>query len=114
MVAFVLQNLGSTLLSIESVVRPHMEIIVEPEVVDLITNADCDYRVCTACLGPALVPTSVKGPKSSDVQIPVGNHILYISQYVARYISRVTIDMEYDDDEIDACPAFPPRQYRNH
>jgi hypothetical protein len=90
-----------------------MEITVDPEVEQLIINAGCDYRVCTACLGPALVPTYVKGPKDTDVKIPIGDHFLYISRYVARYISRVTIDMEYDEEEIDSCPAFPPRAYRN-
>jgi hypothetical protein len=90
-----------------------MEITVDPEVEQLIKDAGCDYRVCTACLGPALVPTSVKGPKESDIRIPIGDQTLYISQYVARYIARVTIDMVYDDDEIDSCPAFPSRAYRN-
>ena len=91
-----------------------MEITVDPEVEKLITEAGCDYRVCTACLGPALVPISVKGPKESDISIKIGDHTLYISRYVARYIARVTIDMLYDEDEIDACPAFPPRGYRNN
>jgi hypothetical protein len=88
-----------------------MEITVDPEVEQLIKDAGCDYRVCTACLGPALVPTSVKGPKDTDIQIPIGKNTLYISRYVARYISKVTIDMVYDDDEIDACPAFPNRYH---
>lgn len=82
---------------------------MDPEVEQLIKEAGCDYRVCTACLGPALVPVSVKGPKDTDVQIPIGDHTLYISRYVARYISRVTMDMVYDDEEIDSCPAFPNR-----
>jgi len=86
-----------------------MEITVDPEVEKLIADAGCDYRVCTACLGPALVPVSVKGPKESDIRIEVAGHTLYISRYVARYISKVTIDMVYDDDEIDSCPAFPNR-----
>ena len=86
-----------------------MEITVDPEVEKLISDAGCDYRLCTACLGPALVPTSVKGPKDTDVQIKVAGHTLYISRYVARYISRVTMDMVYDDEEIDSCPAFPSR-----
>lgn len=90
-----------------------MEIIVDPEVEKLIMDAGCDYRVCTACLGPALVPTSVKGPKDTDIKIPIGEHMLYISRYVARYVTRVTIDMLYDDDEIDSCPAFPNR-YRHY
>jgi hypothetical protein len=90
-----------------------MEITVDPDVQKLIMEEGCDYRVCTACLGPALVPTSVKGPKDTDVRIEIGDNTLYISKYVARYISRVTMDMLYDDDEIDSCPAFPPREYRN-
>ncbi len=86
-----------------------MEITVDPDVEKLITEAGCDYRVCTACLGPALVPTSVKGPKDTDIRIPIGDQTLYISRYVARYLSRVTLDMVYDDEEIDSCPAFPSR-----
>ena len=81
-------------------------ITVSEEVKKLITDADCDYRVCTACLGPALVPVTVKGPKSSDLQFPVGNHTLYVSRVQAQYISEVTIDMVYDEEEIDSCPAF--------
>jgi hypothetical protein len=91
-----------------------MEITVDPEVENLIKEAGCDYRVCTACLGPALVPTSVKGPKDSDVVIEIGSNKLYISMYVARYIARVTIDMLYDDEEIDSCPAFPNRYHGNY
>ncbi len=89
-----------------------MEITVEPDVEKMIKEAGCDYRVCTACLGPALVPTSVKGPKESDIRIEIGDNTLYISQYVARYISRVTMDMLYSEEEIDSCPAFP--RYRYH
>ncbi len=86
-----------------------MEINVDPGVEKLISDAGCDYRVCTACLGPALVPTSVKEPKDTDIQIKVGGHTLYISRYVARYISKVTLDMVYSEEEIDSCPAFPAR-----
>lgn len=83
-----------------------MEIIIDEAVKNLIASEGCDYRVCTACMGPALVPVSVKPPKSTDIQIPVGDHILYISRIQARYINRVSIDMIYDEDEIDSCPAF--------
>lgn len=83
-----------------------MEIIIDEAVKNLIASEGCDYRVCTACMGPALVPVSVKPPKSTDIQIPVGEHILYISRIQARYINRVSIDMIYDEDEIDSCPAF--------
>ena len=83
-----------------------MEIEVDQEVKDLIISADCDYRICTACLGPALVPVTVKGPKESDIRIPVGDHTLFISRVQAPYIDRVTIDMVYEDEDIDSCPAF--------
>ena len=85
-------------------------ITVTDEVKKLITDAGCDYRVCTACLGPALVPISVKKAKETDIQIPVGDHILYVSRVQAQYISEVTIDMVYDEDEIDSCPAFYRRR----
>lgn len=87
-----------------------MEITVDQEVKDLIESQGCDYRVCTACMGPALVPISVKSPKESDLKIPVGNHTLYISRVQAMYIDRVSIDMVYDNDEIDSCPAFYVRR----
>jgi len=91
--------------------RPGMEITVDDDVKKLIIEQGCDYRVCTACMGPALVPTSVKPPKESDIKIPVGDHFLYISRVQSMYISRVTIDMVYDQEEIDSCPAFYPRRY---
>lgn len=81
-------------------------ITIDPEVKDLINREGCDYRICTACLGPALVPTSVKMPKESDLKIPVGEHTLYISRVQAKYLTKVTLDMLYDEDEIDSCPAF--------
>lgn len=87
-----------------------MEITVDQEVKDLIESQGCDYRVCTACMGPALVPISVKSPKESDLKIPVGEHILYISRVQAMYIDRVSMDMIYDEDEIDSCPAFYVRR----
>lgn len=87
-----------------------MEITVDQEVKDLIESQGCDYRVCTACMGPALVPVSVKSPKESDLKIPVGEHTLYISRVQAMYIDRVSMDMIYDEDEIDSCPAFYVRR----
>lgn len=82
------------------------EIRVDEEVVNLILREKQDYRVCTACRGPALVPTTVKPMKRSDVRIPVGDYTLYVSAVQARYIDEVTIDMIYDESEIYTCPAF--------
>ena len=88
-----------------------MEISVDEDVNQYINAQGCDFRICTACMGPALVPVTVKAPKETDVRIPVGNQTLYISRIQARYISRVSMDMIYDEDDIDSCPAFYTRRY---
>lgn len=83
-----------------------MEITVDDAVRDLIISDGVDYRVCTACSGPALVPLSVKPAKESDIKIPVGDHMLYVSKVQASYINRVTIDMVYDPEKIFSCSAL--------
>lgn len=79
---------------------------VDEDVRQMIMREKQDYRVCTACMGPALVRTLVKPSKPSDLKIQVGENFLYISRVQAPYIDRVTMDMLYDEDEIDSCPAF--------
>ncbi len=88
-----------------------MEIQVDEDVKQMIMSEGRDYRICTACMGPALVTTDVKAPKDTDIKIPIGNNFLYISRIQARYIERVTMDMIYDEDEIDSCPAFYTKRY---
>jgi len=83
-----------------------MEITVDEDVKKLISEDGRDYRVCTSCTGPALVPTSVKGPKESDIKVPIGQNILYISRVQARYIRRVTMEMIYNRDDLDSCYVF--------
>jgi len=83
-----------------------MDIIVDDAVKEMILSEKKDFRVCTACSGPALVPITVKAPKSSDIKIPIGDNILYISAVQASYIKRVSIDMRYDSDKIFACSAL--------
>ncbi len=83
-----------------------MGITVSDEVKEFILAQKHDYRICTACMGPALVSTDVKAPKESDLKIPIGDYTLYISRVQAPYISVVTMGMLYSEDEIDSCPAF--------
>lgn len=83
-----------------------MEIGVDDDVKRLIISEGRDYRVCTACTGPALVPTTVKGPKESDIRIPIGNNTLYVSIVQSRYIRRVTADMIYNREDIESCYVF--------
>ena len=86
-----------------------MEITVDEDVRQYIASQGCDFRICTACMGPALVPVSVKAPKETDIRIPVGDQTLYISRIQARHITTVSMDMIYDEDDIDSCPAFYTR-----
>jgi len=81
-------------------------VIVDDDVKQMVASEGRDYRVCTACMGPALVPTTVKSSKSSDLKFQCGNNILYVSAVQARHIDRVTLDMLYDQDDIDSCPVF--------
>ena len=83
-----------------------MQIEVDDAVREMVLREKHDFRVCTACLGPALVSTEVKPFKESDVKIPVGDYIIYVSRVQAPYIERITMDMLYDEEEIDSCPAF--------
>ena len=83
-----------------------MEIKVDEDVREMIASSDNDWRICTACTGPALVTTKVKAPKDSDIQVHIGDHVLYISRVQANYMDRVTMDMLYDEEDIDARPAF--------
>jgi len=87
-----------------------MDIKVDDDVKKMIMSEGRDYRVCTACMGPALVPITVKGPKDSDIKIPIGDNTLYISRVQAMYIDHVSMDMLYDKEDIDSCPAFYTRR----
>lgn len=83
-----------------------MEIVVDEDVRKMIMEEKQDYRVCTACLGPALVPTSIKPAKPTDLRIQIGENALFISRIQAMYVARITMEMVYEEDEVDSCPAF--------
>lgn len=63
--------------------------LITPEVVQYITEQKRDYRVCTSCGGPILLPIAIKKPKPNDIKVPVGDHTLYISATQARYIDII-------------------------
>ncbi len=59
-----------------------------------------DFRVSTSCSGPILLPVSVKPPKATDLQVPIGDYTVYISKYQARYIDSIhrgMIPIFYED-----------------
>jgi len=83
------------------------QIPVEQGVVDFITQNKQDYRICTSCSGPVMLPVALKSPKSTDIVIEIGNNKLYISRVQARYLRRVTSDMIYDPEVGMSCSAYP-------
>ena len=69
------------------------EFLITKEVKDFIKEQDSDFRVCTFCGGPVMLPTTVRKPKPSDIKIQVDNHFLYISANQARYIDVIDDSM---------------------
>ncbi|HOI13713.1 MAG TPA: hypothetical protein PLG75_07640 [Methanoculleus sp.] len=79
---------------------PSRSIYVTEDVRTYVLKRKRDFRVSTSCSGPILLPTSVKPPKVTDLQIPVGDYTVYISKYQARYIEAIhrgMIPIFYDD-----------------
>ncbi|WP_214019438.1 hypothetical protein [Methanoculleus sp.] len=75
-------------------------IYVTEDVRSYVLQRKRDFRVSTSCSGPILLPTSVKPPKITDLQIPVGDYTVYISKYQARYIDSIhrgMIPIFYED-----------------
>jgi len=69
------------------------DIVVSDDVKSYILQRNIDFRVCTSCGGPVILSTTVKPPKPSDYEIYVGNNIIYVSIYQARYLDRIDMDM---------------------
>ncbi|MBP2145476.1 hypothetical protein J2129_000930 [Methanofollis sp. W23] len=68
-------------------------ITISPDVISYVEGRDCDFRVCTSCGGPILLPVAVKPPKYTDVQVRAGRQMIYISMYQAPYIDVIGMDM---------------------
>lgn len=79
---------------------PSGSISVTDDVRSYVLQRKRDFRVSTSCGGAILLPTSVKPPKATDLQVPVGDYTIYISKYQARSIDSVhrgMIPILYDD-----------------
>ncbi len=75
-------------------------IYITDDVQSYILERKCDFRVSTSCSGPILLPTKVKPPKITDLQVRIGGSTIYISRYQARYldtIHRGMIPIFFDD-----------------
>ena len=78
------------------------EVTIVPEVIEYISRRDCDFRICTSCGGPILLPTRVKPPKKTDLLLKAGNHTVYVSIHQARFLHTIHLDMIpfFDDNDI--------------
>lgn len=62
---------------------------IDHEVKDFIMKHKGDFRLCTTCSGPVIVPVALKSPKDSDIVIQVGTNKLYVSKVQARYLRSI-------------------------
>ena len=76
------------------------QITISPDVMDYIEKRDCDFRICTSCGGPILLPVRIKPPKKSDVLLQAARHTIYISIHQARFLDEIRTDMIpfYDEE----------------
>lgn len=88
------------------------DIRVSPDVLDYIAQRKSDFRISTSCGGPILLPVSIKPPKSTDLQIPAGDYVIFVSIHQARYLSAVHMGMvpffldEMDEEPRAGCHEF--------
>ena len=78
------------------------QVTIVPDVIDYINKRDCDFRICTSCGGPILLPLRIKPPKKTDLLIRAGNHMIYVSVHQARFLHSIRMDMVpfFDDDDL--------------
>ncbi|MBE0522947.1 MAG: hypothetical protein IBX40_01205 [Methanosarcinales archaeon] len=63
-------------------------LIIDDEIKELIKKEDRDFRICTSCSGPLLIPTDIVPSKPSDLEVEIGDNSLFISFNQARYTHR--------------------------
>ena len=66
---------------------------VSEEVISYIQKRGCDFRICTSCGGPILLPVSMKRPKHTDFSLKAGTHTIYVSVHQARYLHSIDMTM---------------------
>ncbi|MDD1688798.1 MAG: hypothetical protein LUO90_04450 [Methanoregula sp.] len=78
------------------------EVTIVPEVIEYINKRDCDFRICTSCGGPILLPIRIKPPKKTDLLLRAGNHMIYVSVHQVRFLHNIRMDMVpfFDDDDL--------------
>ncbi|MDD1673538.1 MAG: hypothetical protein LUP99_03915 [Methanomicrobiales archaeon] len=71
----------------------YRKITLTDEMKQYLATQACDFRVCTSCGGPILLPVTIKRPKPTDITLRVGDRILYISRYQAPFLSSIDREM---------------------
>lgn len=66
---------------------------VNQDVKEIISEAETDFRLRTTCGGPVIVPIAYSQKKESDIKIPIGNNVLYVSKVQAKYLHEINIRM---------------------
>ena len=66
---------------------------VSPDVEEFIRKEEKDFRLCTTCGGPAIVPTAYVPRKDSDIMIKIGANTLYVSKVQAKYLREINMRM---------------------
>ena len=85
------------------------DIRIADDVLDYIKQCGSDFRISTSCGGPILLPVIIKPPKPTDLQVPAGEYVIFVSIYQARYLIAVDMGMvpffldEMDDHSHRGC-----------
>ncbi|AEH61550.1 conserved hypothetical protein [Methanosalsum zhilinae DSM 4017] len=69
------------------------QITVDPEIKSYILQKKKDYRVCTTCSGPLVLPVNIKPQKPSDIIIDLGGQKLYVSRVQAQRVRNIDMSM---------------------
>jgi hypothetical protein len=78
------------------------DVAIAPEVIAYINKRDCDFRICTSCGGPILLPLRIKPPKKTDLLLQAGSHTIYVSIHQARFLNSINMEMIPFFDENDS------------
>lgn len=88
------------------------DIRIADEVLDYIAQRGSDFRISTSCGGPILLPVTIKPPKPTDIPLPAGDYVIFVSIHQARYLSAIHMGMvpffldEMDDGLHPGCHEF--------
>lgn len=87
-------------------IRTKNGFIIDSDVESFILKSKMDFRLCTTCSGPVIVPIELKPAKPSDIRIEIGDNVLYVSRIQARFIRRIDKFMLIEDQHPLLCNLY--------